>query len=165
MSTILRAAVHDDADFLTDMLIEAADWQFEGERTPERRERVLADEKAALYVTDWRRAGDLGVVAVDEDDRPVGACWSRLFSADAPAYGFVAADVPELAIGVVRQWRGKGLGRTLLRELLDRTRAAGYTRVSLAVDTDNPAKRLYTGEGFVVTETRPTAVTMVRSSG
>jgi len=161
MGFTLRAADRDDTGFLTEMLVEAADWRHDGSPAEERATRALADVKTARYISGWPRPGDFGVVAVDENARPIGACWARLFTPDEPAYGFTGADVPELAIGIVREWRGKGVGRTVLRDLLDRARAAGHTRISLAVDTDNPARRLYTGEGFVITETRPTAVTMV----
>lgn len=161
MGFTLRAADRDDTAFLTEMLVEAGDWTHTGPTSPERVARILSDVKAARYISGWLRPGDFGVVAVDENARPIGACWARLFTPDEPAYGFVDVDVPELAIGIVREWRGKGVGRTLLRDLLDRSRATGHTRISLAVDTDNPARRLYTGEGFVTTETRPTAVTMV----
>ncbi|MGW7072581.1 hypothetical protein ACWGII_29645 [Streptomyces sp. NPDC054855] len=43
----------------------------------------------------------------------------RFFTEDEPAYGFVHADIPELAIGVVADWRGRGVGRALLRALAD----------------------------------------------
>ncbi|GIG66593.1 GNAT family N-acetyltransferase [Phytomonospora endophytica] len=163
MAFTLRPAEPGDSAFITDMLVEAGDWGHTGATSPERVARILADVKAARYVTGWQRPGDIGVVAADEDGAPIGACWSRLFTPEEPAYGFVAADVPELAIGVVRPWRGKGIGRTLLRELLDRAHAAGHARISLGVDLDNPARRLYEAEGFITVDTRPTAVTMVRS--
>ena len=161
MAFTLRAAGPGDTAFLTAMLVEAGDWKHTGPAGPERAARVLADVLAARYVTGWQRPGDLGVIAADEAGAPVGACWSRLFTPEEPAYGFVAADVPELAIGIVPEWRGKGLGRTLLRDLLDRAHGLGHPRISLAVDLDNPARRLYESEGFVTVATRPTAVTML----
>ena len=48
---------------------------------------------------------------------PVGAAWLRFFPADDPGYGFVSADVPELSIGVAVLWRGRGIGRALLRAI------------------------------------------------
>lgn len=54
-------------------------------------------------------------------------------------------------IALMPEWRGSGVGGTLLRELLERGRAAGKP-VSIHVETFNPARRLYDRLGFVKTE-------------
>lgn len=54
--------------------------------------------------------------------------------------------------GVVPRWRGRGLGRRLVSELLGRARAAGVRRLSLEVLAGNTAAmRLYEGAGMRVT--------------
>jgi ribosomal protein S18 acetylase RimI-like enzyme len=68
---------------------------------------------------------------------------------DDHGYGFVATDVPELSIGVTADERGRGVGTALLEELLAQARATGHPAVSLSVETDNPAVRLYERLGFV----------------
>jgi ribosomal protein S18 acetylase RimI-like enzyme len=50
---------------------------------------------------------------------------------------------------VSSQARGCGVGTSLLAELLARVEAAGHPAVSLSVETDNPAVRLYERFGFV----------------
>lgn len=53
---------------------------------------------------------------------------------------------------VAPEWRGSGVGRTILRHLLDEARARGYARVSLETgrpEPFHPAHRLYRGHGFV----------------
>lgn len=158
----LREAKPEDGDFLIEMLVEAADWQHTQIDPPKRREMAFAAEKVARYIADWPRPGDWGVIAEDERAQPIGACWLRLFTAQEPAYGFVAADVPELAIGTVKAWRGRGVGRAMLREVVRGAKESGFAQLSLSVDHDNPAVRLYAAEGFVVYESRPTAATMIR---
>ena len=74
--------------------------------------------------------------------------WYRLFSAEEPGFGFVAADVPELAIGVALEARGQGVGSALLDALLALAREQGFRALSLAVDRQNPAHRLYERKGF-----------------
>lgn len=63
-------------------------------------------------------------------------------------------DVPEIdALGLIKVMRGKGLGRELLRSILDLLAAEGYGRCSLMVSTANEAAfALYRSEGFTVTE-------------
>ena len=67
-------------------------------------------------------------------------------------YGGLAlagADADVQTIGVARAAQGRGLGRRLLRALLDAARAGGATHVLLEVRADNePAQALYRSEGF-----------------
>ena len=94
------------------------------------------------------RPGDAGVVAVTADGARLGAAWYRLFSAEEPGWGFIAVDVPELAMGVVPEARGRGIGGALLDALLAVARDQGFRALSLAVDRQNPAHRLYERKGF-----------------
>jgi ribosomal protein S18 acetylase RimI-like enzyme len=101
----------------------------------------------ARYIDGWPRDGDAGVVAAAEG-RDVGAAWYRRFTDDAPGYGFVAAHIPEVTIGVVAGARGRGIGGALLRALADAARAGDLEALSLSVEEDNPALRLYERVGF-----------------
>ena len=141
---IVRAATAADLPFLQAMLYEASTWRSEAGPPVE---AVLADPHVARYLSGWGRPGDAGVIG--EDDRPVGAAWLRLFPADEPGYGFVAPDVPELSLGVAGESRGRGVGTRLLESLVEIARADGRRAVSLSVETDNPARRLYERAGFV----------------
>ncbi|MGH3024072.1 MAG: GNAT family N-acetyltransferase [Gaiellaceae bacterium] len=140
-----RAAEAADIPFLRAMLFEAAHWRAGAPRPA--LEETLAHPEIARYVEGWGRAGDAGVVAV-EGERPVGAAWYRLFTAEQPGYGFVDERTPELSIGVLARARGRGVGTSLLRALLERARGAGFRAISLSVEPDNPAVRLYERAGF-----------------
>ena len=175
----LRPASASDAALLVDMVVLAVNW--DADRPPVTRERVLADPRLAHYATGWPRTGDLGVVAIatdpiasdtiasdtsspaaiDPEAPAVGAAWLRVFSADDPGYGFVAPDVPELSVGVVPTWRGTGVGRALLRELVQQGAARGYDAISLSVERANRARALYLDEGFVVVAEDRDADTML----
>ncbi|HEX8781672.1 MAG TPA: GNAT family N-acetyltransferase, partial [Nocardioides sp.] len=91
-----------------------------------------------------------GVVA--EQDGPVGAAWYRTFTEEVHGHGFVAADVPELAIAVVASRRHEGIGRRLLVELIEASVAQGHRALSLKVNLDNPARFLYASVGFRPTD-------------
>ncbi|MGR2753829.1 N-acetyltransferase family protein [Agromyces arachidis] len=145
--------------FLADMVVEAANWR-PGATRP--RPVVLADARHAAYVAGWQRPADRGVVALDGDGRPVGAAWFRLFGADRPSMGFVAAGVPELIVGVRPLWRSQGVGRALVRALAAEARAGGYARLALSVEHDNFARELYRSEGFAVVASASGRDTMVR---
>lgn len=166
MAVLLRRAVAADGAFLADMLVEAANWH------PLRRDcdraETLAEPGTAHYVAGWPRPTDLGVIAAVGDrpvgaagDRPVGAAWLRYFTEADPGYGFVHEDVPELTIGVTPGWRGRGVGRSLLRALADAARASGIDRVCLSVERANPATRLYSAEGYRVVDSGEHSDTML----
>jgi ribosomal protein S18 acetylase RimI-like enzyme len=140
----VRPATTADLEFLRTMLYEAATWR-RGPRPPA--EVVLADDANSRYLRGWGRHGDSALIAT-ENDSPVGAAWYRLFSEDAPGYGFVATDVPELSIGVVADARGRGVGTLLLGALVTDARDSGFRALSLSVEPDNPALRLYERAGF-----------------
>ena len=92
------------------------------------------------------------LIAID-DGFPVGAAWYRLFRRDAPGYGFVDEETPELAIAVVPSRRGRGIGESLLEALCERARADGFGALSLSVERENPALvSFYEEHGFGVTE-------------
>lgn len=155
----VRPAIPSDGAFLADMVVEAANWR-DGVTRP--RPTVLADPGYRGYIAGWQRPSDRGVVALDRDRRPVGAAWYRLFAADAPAHGFVAAGVPELIIGVRPLWRAQGVGRALIQALTDAARTEGFARLTLSVEHGNFAEALYRSEGFAVVGTAAGRDTMVR---
>jgi len=119
----------------------------------------LARPELAHYVTGWPRPGDMGIVA--EDGPPVGAAWLRLLPEQDPGYGFVDEETPELSIGVVPTQRGRGIGLLLLEALIEAARAQRYQALSLSVEPDNPARRLYERHGFQVTGTVDGSLTML----
>ncbi len=102
------------------------------------------------------------MVAEADDGRPIGACWLRFFTADDPGYGFVAADVPEVGMAVSASWRGRGVGRALLRGLVESARQAGIQHLSLSVERGNHALALYQAEGFAVVAAEDDALTLVK---
>jgi ribosomal protein S18 acetylase RimI-like enzyme len=133
---VVRRAGPHDIRFLRDMLHHAF-YRREGAQ----------EQPVYRYVNAWGRPGDAGVVALDEGF-PVGAAWYRLFRADEPGYGFVDESTPELAVAVVPSRRGRGFGEELLVALVALARADGHHALSLAVEHDNPALRLYERFGF-----------------
>jgi ribosomal protein S18 acetylase RimI-like enzyme len=81
-------------------------------------------------------------VALD-GDRVVG--WCDVTPPDRPTMQHCGV----LGLGLLPEWRGRGLGERLLREALDASRAFGFSRVELSVRQDNRrAIALYRRLGF-----------------
>jgi ribosomal protein S18 acetylase RimI-like enzyme len=139
------------------MVYEAAFWQPHWPRPA--LAAALADPDIGRYVRGWGRTGDTAVIAT-EGERPVGAAWYRLFTAEEPGYGFLDADTPELGIAVVADRRRVGVGHALMTALLAMGRAAGLPSISLSVAKENPSRFLYEKHGFVIVRDDETAWTM-----
>ena len=151
---VIRRGGAQDLRFLRDMLHHAYYWK---ERAPE----DTGPGPVALYVKAWGRPGDAAVIALDAGF-PVGAAWDRLFARERRGYGFVDERTPELAIAVVPNARGKGVGAALLEALLGRARAEGYETISLSVDRNNAgAIGLYERHGFERLGEEDDSVTML----
>ena len=144
----LRAAVPDDAELLTELVVEAVNWTGEVRTT---REQVMADPALSHYVTGWKRPTDFGLVAVADDGAPLGAVWARLFADDEPGYGFIAHDIPEVSMAVLPGNRGAGVGGALLRGCIEQARMVGCAALSLSVEDGNDVARgLYERHHFSV---------------
>jgi GNAT superfamily N-acetyltransferase len=156
-----RPAGAADFTFLATMLGEAAVWR--PEKPTPTADQVLADPRYAMYLAGWPRPGDYGLVA--EQDRPVGAAWYRTFTEASHGLGFVADDVPELAIAVIASRRHEGIGRRLLVDLIEASIAQGHSALSLTVSRANPARRLYEAVGFQSVENGGSSTTMIRHAG
>lgn len=114
------------------------------------------DLPVARYVNGWGRPGDRGLIAWENG--PVGAAWYRLFDADAPSFGFVDEQTPELTIAVVPSRRGSGLGGELMTALLECARKDGFDAVSLSAERG--MTKLYERHGFRSVEEKDGTVTM-----
>jgi ribosomal protein S18 acetylase RimI-like enzyme len=113
-------------------------------------EEVLSKPELARYLEGWGRQGDTAALAVDLDGgRRLGAAWYRLMTSEEPGYGYVDDQTPEIALAVVPDHRGRGVGGALLRELREAARSQGYNALSLSVEKGNPALGLYERNGFV----------------
>jgi len=114
----------------------------EGEQLPPR--SIINEPEIFVYIKDFgTQAGDLGVVA-EQNGQIVGVAWTRVI----PAYGHIDNETPELAISILPEFRGYGIGTRLMGNLFELLRKNGYNLTSLSVQKDNPAVRLYRRLGY-----------------
>ena len=73
--------------------------------------------------------------------------WLRLLP-ESIGLAFVDIFTPQLRMALLPDFRGQGLGRSLLDALLRHAATQGYSQVSLAVHPDSPALRFYQQQGF-----------------
>jgi len=155
----LRPALRWEFYFLERMVFEAFFWSLDHPR-PEFKEFRKRPEFQAI-IKGWGRDGDRAIVATQRL-RHAGAAWFRLWTEENHSYGFVDPAIPELGIAVVKSYRYRGIGRKLLRRVVDVAEADGYPAISLSVDPRNFARNLYESEGFVKVGESGTSWTLLR---
>jgi ribosomal protein S18 acetylase RimI-like enzyme len=159
----VRPAEASDAGFLAEMLVAAAYWRPDGPSG--RVTDVFSHPQLAHYVAGWPRSGDFGVLALS-GQQPVGAAWARVLPESDPGYGFIDSDIPEVSMGVMQAWRGRGVGTRLLNALIVTAREQKLGSLSLSVEPDNYARRLYERAGFRQVDQVDASLTMLlRLSG
>lgn len=108
---------------------------------------VLAIERAS-FVTPWTRQGFVFELLHNECARYIVA----LVAGRVVGYAgiWVLLDEAHLtSIAVHPEWRGRGLGRALMEEMLALARSLGVRAMTLEVRPSNlPARRLYASLGF-----------------
>jgi [ribosomal protein S18]-alanine N-acetyltransferase len=142
----IRTGTKQDLSFLKEMLFEAFFWNPDVERPDYDEYSLYGEFKKLLY--GWGRLGDNAIIA-EIDNKPVGAAWYRFWSEENHSYGFIDSNTPELGIAVNSDSRSQGIGRALLRELIDIARNNRIKTISLSVDPNNYACKFYGSEGFV----------------
>ncbi|BBM35934.1 acetyltransferase, GNAT family [Pseudoleptotrichia goodfellowii] len=65
-------------------------------------------------------------------------------------YGHIDNETPSLAMSLFKEYRNLGIGTVLLNELLSELKIRGYLKVSLSVQKDNYAQKMYKKAGFKV---------------
>ena len=85
-------------------------------------------------------------LAAEVDGKIVGAVWVRIMN----DYGHIDDETPSLAISLYKEYRGFGIGTAMMKEILALLKSHGYSRVSLSVQKDNYAAKMYLKIGFEI---------------
>lgn len=98
------------------------------------------------YIADFGSLKDDKAIVAEVEGKIIGSVWVRIMN----DYGHIDDDTPSLAMSLYKEYRGLGIGTALLKEILLNLKLAGYTKVSLSVQKDNYAVKLYKKLGFTV---------------
>jgi ribosomal protein S18 acetylase RimI-like enzyme len=137
----IRILGAEETDLLKDFLYEAI-FIPEGVEPPDR--SIIELPELRVYYEDFGKGRADHCFVADEDGKVVGAVWSRIMN----DYGHIDDETPSLAISLYKEYRGKGIGTLLMRDILALLREKGYSRASLAVQKANYAVRMYEKVGF-----------------
>jgi len=92
-------------------------------------------------------SGDIGVYMI-VDKKVAGGAWVRIL---ANGFGHIDHDTPELAFAVKPEFRNKGIGTSIMKQLFIEVSKV-FSQMSLSVREGNPVISLYERLGFVKIE-------------
>ena len=102
--------------------------------------------------------GDICLVA-ETDNKIVGAVWTRIVN----DFAHIDDNTPSLAIAVAKESRGKGIGTRLLNKMLAVLKDEGFLSVSLSVQKENFAVKMYKRAGFEVVKDNGEELIMLKT--
>lgn len=105
---------------------------------------IIYRPELQVYISEFGKSKhDIALVA-DINGKIVGAIWGRIMN----DYGHIDDKTPSFAISVYKEYRGKGIGTALMREMLAILKKRGYKQASLSVQKKNFAAEMYRKLGF-----------------
>lgn len=140
---LIREMKKAEYPLLEDFLYEAI-FIPEGVEAPPR--DIIKRPELMVYIEDFgTKKGDLCLCA-EEDSKVIGAAWVRIMN----DYGHIDDDTPSFAISLYKEYRGRGTGTELMRDMLALLADKGYKQASLAVHKANYACKMYKKVGFEI---------------
>ena len=118
---------------------------------------IIMQPELQVYIKGFgEQDGDICLVA-ECDSKIVGAVWVRIMN----DYGHVSNDMPSLAISLLPEYRGKGIGTALMQSMIKMVSQQGYKGISLSVQKQNYAAKMYRKLGFNTIENKDEELIMV----
>lgn len=145
MNYIIRKLRQEEVKALDTFLYEAI-FIPEGVEAPPM--EIINQPELQVYVDGFgTKNGDICFVA-ESDGVIVGAVWVRIMD----DYGHVDDETPSFAISLSKEYRGKGIGTELMKQMLTELKDGKYKKAPLAVQKQNYAVKMYKKVGFEIVD-------------
>ena len=102
---------------------------------------------------------DDNCLVAEIDGKVVGAVWVRIMN----DYGHIDNTTPSIAISLYKEYRGIGIGTDFMKKILLLLQRKGYEKVSLSVQKENYALKMYLKIGFEIVKENEEEYIMVKS--
>ncbi len=155
----IRILKNSEISFIKEMLYDAI-FVPEGIEKPPK--SIISDPSLANYYENWGKdIYDIALV-IEINGELIGSIWGRKFLSEEKGYGFFDEDTPEISMAIKNEYRNKGLGTKLIEEIIEIYKDVGVKALSLSVDKQNLAFKLYTKQGFSIFSETETSVSMIK---
>lgn len=143
MNYIIRKLEKAEYPILKDFLYEAIFIPEGAEKPPK---TIVEKPELRVYIDGFGEQQDDAALCAEVEGKIVGAVWTRIMD----DYGHIDSETPSLAISLYEEYRSRGIGTALLSRMVDLLKRNGKRRVSLSVQKENYALRMYERLGFEV---------------
>ena len=140
---MIRKLFPEEAYLLRDFLYEAI---FIPEGVEPSARDIVERPELRIYYDDFGTGPADHCLVAEAAGRVVGAAWTRIMN----DYGHVDDETPSFAISLIPEYRGRGIGTGLMKEMLTLLKDCGFKQASLAVQKANYAVRMYKDVGFKI---------------
>lgn len=145
MNINIRIINGNEYKLLNDFLYEAI-FIPEGVEAPPR--EIINAPELQVYVQDFGTQKDDICFVAEVEGKIVGAVWVRIMD----DYGHVEDGVPSFAISLYKEYRRRGIGTVMMKQMLTELKSRGYKKTSLAVQKENYAVKMYKNVGFEIVD-------------
>ena len=142
---VYRFLRKNETELLKDFLYEAI-YIPEGMPLPDK--SIIEKPELSIYYQYFGSGKADNCIVAEKDKKVIGAVWSRIMN----DYGHIDDDIPSLAISLLKQHRGQGIGTNLMKWMLKLLKHQGYEKASLAVQKENYAVIMYRKLGFKISD-------------
>lgn len=141
MKYIIREMYPQEYPLLAEFLYESI---FQRENETPFPKTIIQNPELQVYIQDFGTLKDDFCLCAEVDHKLAGAVWVR----NIHGYGNIDDETPEFAISLFKEYRGCGIGTELMSQMLELLKEKGYEKVSLSVQKENYALRMYERLGF-----------------
>ena len=144
-SVLIRKLRPEERDLLKEFLYEAI-FIPEGIQPPPR--NIVERPELRLYYDGFGSGTADYCLVAEVDGHVVGVVWTRIMK----DYGHVDEETPSFAISLIPEYRNRGIGTRLMKEMLSLLKNLGFKQAPLAVQKANYAVRMYKNVGFEIAD-------------
>ena len=105
---------------------------------------IICSPELQVYIDQFGSLKDDFALVAEIEGKIIGAVWIRIMY----DYGHIDDETPSLAISLYKEYRGRGIGTEMMKEMLSLLKTHNYKRVSLSVQKANYAAEMYRKIGF-----------------
>ena len=118
---------------------------------------IIQKPELQVYIERFGESKDDIAMVAEVGSKVIGAVWVRVMD----DYGHIDDITPSLAISLYKEYRSRGIGSALIKQMLLLLKDRGYKSVSLSVQRENFALKMYLKSGFNILEEKDEEYIMV----